>query len=128
MKSQICRIIISSVLFGITLFQTLPLKAHEKKFHVPNNTNKPNVQKTVAPNTKTQPKSSNSSQMSDINNPGSATSPNSEEKNIDKQLLNSVNTSEVNNIDIIPKPGEIIFSFLIGGTFLLYYVKRQMHK
>lgn len=110
MKSQIRRIVISSALFGIALFQTLPLKAHEKKFHVPKNTSKPTVQKTVAPDTKTQPKSSNSPQMSDTNN------------------SESVNTSEVSKINIIPKPGEIIFSFLIGGTFLLYYIKQQMHK
>lgn len=130
MKLQSRQIIfIGSALLGIALVQISPSKAHEKKFHVPKKTSEPKIETKVTPETKINSESSNSSSTSKMKE--SEIKDNTsipEEKNIGERALNSVNSSEVNNINIVPKPGEIIFSILIGGTFLLYYIKQKIYK
>lgn len=129
MKLQSRQIIfIGSALLGIALVQISPSKAHEKKFHVPKKTSEPKIEKVI-PETKINSESSNSSSTSKMKE--SEIKDNTsipEEKNIGGRALNSVNSSEVNNINIVPKPGEIIFSILIGGTFLLYSIKQKIYK
>ncbi|MBV6625137.1 MAG: hypothetical protein KI793_19790 [Rivularia sp. (in: Bacteria)] len=129
MKLQPRKIIfIGSILLVGALIQALPLKAHERRFHVPKKTNEPKTEKVI-PETKINSNSSNSSQTSEINKP-EVIDNNSleEEKNTGNKTLNSVNASEANNISLVPKPGEIIFSLLIGGTLLLYYIKQKIYK
>ncbi|MBV6623023.1 MAG: hypothetical protein KI793_08725 [Rivularia sp. (in: Bacteria)] len=119
-------IFIGSILLVEALIQALPLKAHERRFHVPKKTNEPKTEKVI-PETKINSNSSNSSQTSGINKP-EVIDNNSLEENIGNKTLNSVNASEVNNITLVPKPGEIIFSVLIGGTLLLYYIKQKIYQ
>ena len=127
MKLQFRKIIfIGSILLIGELIQASPLKAHERRFHVQKKTSEPKVEK-LTPQPKINSNSSNSSQTPEINK--SEIKENNlleSEKNTGKKTLKSVNASEVNNINIMPKPGEIIFSLLIGGTLLLYYIKQKI--
>ncbi len=130
MKLQSRQIIFGSILLGIASIQISPLKAHQKKFHVPKKASEPKIETEVIPETKINSESSNSSPTSEMKKPeiSATSSPTPEEKNIGQKTLNSVNASEVNNIKLVPKPGEIIFSLLIAGTLLLYYIKRKIYK
>lgn len=128
MKLQPRKIIfIGSILLVGASIQALPLKAHERRFHVPKKTNEPKTEKVI-PETKINSNSSNSSQTSEINKPEVIDNNSLEEKNNENKTLNSVDASEANNISLVPKPGEIIFSLLIGGTLLLYYIKQKIYK
>ncbi|MEM7581504.1 MAG: hypothetical protein AAF316_17040 [Cyanobacteria bacterium P01_A01_bin.80] len=129
MKLQTHKIIlIGSILLVGMLIEVPPLIAHERRFHVPKKTNEPKTEKVI-PETKINSNSSNSSQTSEINEPEVIdNNPLEEEKNSENKTLNSTNASEVNNISLVPKPGEIIFSLLIGGTLLLYYIKQKIYK
>lgn len=131
MKSQIRQIIfIGSTLVATTLVQASPLKAHEKKFHGAKKTSEPKTEVIVTPEAKTQPESSNSSQMLNMKNPETSVKPSSTpmKMHAEKKGINSVNSSTINNSSLIPQPGEMVFSLLLLGTFLLYYTKRRMYR
>ncbi len=116
MKSKRRHIICMSLtLMGAFLMLATPLFAHEKRFHIPKKTTTPLPEKeqlqknttTVVPEVKLQDKFSNTPV---------------------KKVVNSVSIAQTNEMNIIPQPGEIVLLLLLGGTFLLFYVKRWMYR
>ncbi|MDJ0733386.1 MAG: hypothetical protein QNJ47_04740 [Nostocaceae cyanobacterium] len=111
-RQTIC---ISSTLVGVGLVQATPLLAHEKHFHVPNKTTKPKSESaqtqktpaTVMPDVKVQQEFSNPPHQ---------------------KVVNSVSAAQTNERDIILQPGEFVLLLLLGGTFLLFYLKRFMYR
>ena len=101
-------IFIGIILSTILLIKFSPAEAHEKRFHISDK------EKTSQP-TQTLNKQ-------DIN-----LSPNINKNNIDNQIVNSVNASKSNQINIIPQSGEIILILMIIGTISLYRINKIIH-
>ena len=108
-------IYIGSTLMGAFLVPATTLLAHEKRFHVPKKRTTPKQEEaqsqktpaTAMPEVKVQEEFSNPPHQ---------------------KVVNSVSGAQTNEINIMLQPGEIVLLLLLGGTFLLFYVKRWMYR
>ncbi|WP_153009746.1 hypothetical protein [Mastigocoleus testarum] len=124
MKSNISKKkFISAIVGVIILTESRPLLAHDKRLHIRNKPSKAKIEdkstedipQEVIPKLKIQEKPLSSSQTK-INIT-------QKEKN-----FNSVIRSEINNINFLPQPEELIFLLLFAVPISLFSIKRWIYR